>query len=330
LNGCLKERNEEIDFTKGILILLMVVFHTTYVGIFATQYDLIKTFVYSFHMPGFLVLSGFLTNVNKSVKKFVVDNCRKIVLPYLIFEFLYITALFLVGKIGLETTNHVNSFSVKEIFKYLFIAPTGTYWYLHTLIICNFAYYLSKRVAKNNMVNEVIICSIILFLFSCFINIAIDNFVYYIIGIISRNINEKYSKVVKKSWLSIIPVVIIAIRILPNLNRFSVYGIIITYLMLSLCLAIADKLMVKRNIFTYLGENSYSFVLFSPIFTVSFKILLKYFSQIDPSGILYIICMTIITIAGCLFVAYILTKIKIGYYILGVKKFYHPYKKAYA
>ncbi|GHV10652.1 hypothetical protein FACS189491_00570 [Spirochaetia bacterium] len=116
---------EEIDFIKGILILLMVLFHIRYVGIFEEQFNLLSTLVYSFHMPGFLVLSGFLTNFDKPAKRFFIDNCRKILIPFLVFEFLYVFALYIVQYFGIETTNHVERLDIVNVCKYLFVYPQG-------------------------------------------------------------------------------------------------------------------------------------------------------------------------------------------------------------
>lgn len=62
----MKERVVELDYLKCILILLMVLFHLAY---FSEKYPLLKQFVYAFHMPVFLILSGYLTNINKGTKK---------------------------------------------------------------------------------------------------------------------------------------------------------------------------------------------------------------------------------------------------------------------
>lgn len=56
------KRIEELDFLKSIFILLMVAFHLLY---FADHYPLLKQWVYTFHMPGFLLISGYLMPVNK-------------------------------------------------------------------------------------------------------------------------------------------------------------------------------------------------------------------------------------------------------------------------
>jgi hypothetical protein len=317
---------EEIDFTKGILILLMVLFHIRYVGIFEEQFNLLKTLVYSFHMPGFLVLSGFLTNFDKPVKKFFIDNCRKILIPFLVFEFLYIFALYIVQYFGIETSNHVERLDIINVCKYLFVHPTGTYWYLYTLFLCNVLYYLCRNLLKGYGINILIIFALVLYVFSLFTGLSIGNFIFYIIGIIIKNYNSQYSTAIKSSRLSIIPVIVIACIALPTLDGFSIYGVIITYLMLSFCLSLFIIMKNKKHFFVYLGQNSYAFVLFSPIFTVSCGIFLKYFVAFDTTGILYLVFASVFTIIGSLFVAFLVTKIKISYYLLGVKRFYKYYK----
>ena len=54
---------EELDFLKFVFITLMIAFHLTYIG---DTYPVAKKLVYTFHMPGFLLVSGYLFNVNKS------------------------------------------------------------------------------------------------------------------------------------------------------------------------------------------------------------------------------------------------------------------------
>ena len=49
----LKNRLQELDFSKGVLILLMVMFH---LGHFNLCYPNLTNCVYAFHMSGFLVI----------------------------------------------------------------------------------------------------------------------------------------------------------------------------------------------------------------------------------------------------------------------------------
>ena len=81
----MKERLNYIDRAKGILIILMVIGHVWQSGfVFDT--------IYTFHMPGFFIISGMLMHYTDSWKKpFGQFLCRK-VLSYGI-PFIWIEAL---------------------------------------------------------------------------------------------------------------------------------------------------------------------------------------------------------------------------------------------
>ena len=66
---------EELDFLKFVFITLMIAFHLTYIG---DTYPVAKQLVYTFHMPGFLLVSGYLFNVNKSWGCFWENNALDI------------------------------------------------------------------------------------------------------------------------------------------------------------------------------------------------------------------------------------------------------------
>ena len=57
----------QIDFLRCVFIVLMVLFHLVYIG---DSYPMAKQVVYTFHMPGFLLISGFLSNTDKQLKAF--------------------------------------------------------------------------------------------------------------------------------------------------------------------------------------------------------------------------------------------------------------------
>ena len=64
----MEHRIKELDYLKSIFILLMIVFHLVYIG---DKYPYIKQIVYTFHMSAFLIISGYLDNVQKDIKSFV-------------------------------------------------------------------------------------------------------------------------------------------------------------------------------------------------------------------------------------------------------------------
>lgn len=80
------ERIEELDYFKSIFILLMITFHLAYFG---DGYPYLKKFVYTFHMPGFLIISGYLMNINKTVRNYG-KTVLWLAIPYLVMETGYV------------------------------------------------------------------------------------------------------------------------------------------------------------------------------------------------------------------------------------------------
>ena len=80
------QRIKELDFLKGVLILLVISFHLVY---FEQLYPEIKQVVYTFHMPGFLLISGYLMNIRKEPKDFL-KTLLWLAIPYLVMESGYI------------------------------------------------------------------------------------------------------------------------------------------------------------------------------------------------------------------------------------------------
>ena len=61
------KHNTTIDFMRAILIVLMILIHIVNFG---TLYPDIKDGILSFLMPSFLVITGYLVNVDKPLCKF--------------------------------------------------------------------------------------------------------------------------------------------------------------------------------------------------------------------------------------------------------------------
>ena len=122
----LSGRMNEIDYLKCVCILLMVIFHLTYIG---DKYPYAKQVVYTFHMPIFLLISGYLTNIGKSIKEFL-KKYLWIFIPYAVMETSYAVASCL-----LPVRQGLKELSLPAVIEAIFVSPVGPYWYLHTLIL---------------------------------------------------------------------------------------------------------------------------------------------------------------------------------------------------
>lgn len=123
----------ELDYLKGILILLVISFHLVY---FEHLYPYAKQVVFSFHMPGFLLISGFLMNIGKAPRDFL-HTLLWLAVPYLFMEGGYIILASL-----LPINDHIDHLTAGVFLDRLILHPLGPPWYFHTLLICGGIYYL--------------------------------------------------------------------------------------------------------------------------------------------------------------------------------------------
>ena len=79
-------RIKELDYLKGVMIVLVITFHLVY---FEHLYPYAKQVVYTFHMPVFLIISGYLMNISKTWKDFLLTIVG-LAVPYLVMESGYV------------------------------------------------------------------------------------------------------------------------------------------------------------------------------------------------------------------------------------------------
>ncbi|SEA82131.1 Acyltransferase family protein [Prevotella sp. tc2-28] len=131
------QRIAEIDYLKGVMIILVVMFHLVALDI---AYPTVRMAVYTFHVSVFLIISGYLTNINKNPADYGRSILRLIV-PYIICETVYMLLLHLFGD-GVNATLSMDVLTLKDVAIRLLVYPVGAYWYLQVLIVCGIVYYL--------------------------------------------------------------------------------------------------------------------------------------------------------------------------------------------
>jgi len=96
------KRIHYIDFVKGIGIILVILGHISYIS------DTTRTFVVSFHMPLFFILSGMLICLRNEAERPVIETLKKkfrrMMIPYYIYSvigiLIYIVYYLLTGRDG--------------------------------------------------------------------------------------------------------------------------------------------------------------------------------------------------------------------------------------
>ena len=284
-------RIEELDYLKGILITLVVLFHLTY---FATEYTLTKQFVYTFHMPAFLVISGWLMNIEAPLPRFG-RMITKILLPYIVFEsgYIVISALKMVAV-------SIPELNVSTFLYHFFISPVGPYWFLHTLIICALVYKLWHTIFASSTSKQAI--AMVLTIWVLAQNVHIISFAsgcFFIAGAVLRRTNIHITNVLSPNILALIALAVLCTNPAFFVEE-SLSGIAIVYVMMSVML-LANNLSPHflRSKVCYIGERTLPIYLYSPLFTFLFKAFKLYFS-FDPTRFVFAIVATTCCIIGSL------------------------------
>lgn len=304
----MEHRIKELDYLKSILILLMVAFHLVYIG---DRYPYIKQIVYTFHMPAFLIISGYLANTQKDSNTFM-RKLLWIFIPYLCME----TGYVLMSHI-LPVRESVPEVSPSILLHKIFIKPLGPYWYLHTLIICSLIYYLAFRYTHMKTISQVIVLGLGLFAASYWGGIIVfANAIYFLAGAIIKQSKLPFTRIFQPSFLAPIPMILLCC--FPNnLDRGTLAGIVITYLAIITSLYAYSYLPKKmRQCSYFVGRNTLVIFLFSPIFTILCKMFLP-FLFFEPTGILFMMVSVTITVGGCIAIAWSMDKLHFSRFFFG-------------
>ena len=161
-----KRRIQWIDVSKGILAICVIVGHSKYVP------SKIIDFIFSFHIPSFFILSGFLSvySEEKNIYNFFLKKVKRILVPYLFF--------FLIGYFYWLTSCQFESKKAicqdKEwwhpfkgfLLGYgpdLYVSPG--LWFLPCLFITEIIYHTVKKKCKLNTDTTLLVFFILIVIF---------------------------------------------------------------------------------------------------------------------------------------------------------------------
>lgn len=164
-----KKRIDWIDIAKGIAIILMVIGHII-------PYNNLIVWIFSFHMPLFIILSGITYKIPKDKENLKINfkkYLKKLFLPY---------AITLLICTIIRVLKSVDVFSLdiffKELAKYFLwgngcdynflginFTGVGPIWFLITLFFSKLIFdFINYKASKNNLITNIIIYSFCLLL----------------------------------------------------------------------------------------------------------------------------------------------------------------------
>ena len=131
----INERSYLLDNLKGLLIVFVVIGH--FFDVWASKYFNIRfiyTFIYLFHMPCFIFISGYLT---KDPEKSRGNAFEKLLVPYIVMSILWKTYCTIFSIVLHGYSSKLLSFSI--------LNPAYGLWYLQALFIWR---YFLKDILK--------------------------------------------------------------------------------------------------------------------------------------------------------------------------------------
>lgn len=304
----MNKRIQELDFVKGVLILLVISFHLVW---FEQLHPDIKQVVYCFHMPGFLLISGYLMNISKEPRQFL-RTLLWLAVPYVVMEsgYIYMASI-------LPINEHIPLLTPWVYLKHLFLHPLGPYWYLHAIILCGATYYYIYNNVERGMATRFILIGIAYYVLSHVLGIlSFSSALYFLAGAILRQSGRDFVAFFRPSRLSVLVFALLAC-FSTGPTQASLNGVLIAYFAISSLLSIYTITPPKGGrVVCFLGRNSLMLYVFSPIFTVLCKRLVPYL-QFDPTGLVFLLVSLAFCVTGSLLIAWLMDLTRISRFFFG-------------
>lgn len=133
---------------------------------------------------------------------------------------------------------------------------------------------------------------------------------------LSKQSKLPFTQIFQPSFLALIPIMLLC-YFPNNLDRGTLAGIAITYLVIIISLYAHNYLPKDIKEYSYfIGRNTLVIVLFSPIFTILCKLFLP-FLFFDSTGMLFMVISVIVTINGCIAIAWSMDKLHFSRFFFG-------------
>lgn len=317
----MKQRNTDIDWIRAILIILMILIH---IVSFGNAYPQLKAGILSFMMPTFLIITGYLVNIEKSPKE-MGRYLMCLALPYVIM----VTG-FSVLSYFMPVRDGITELSLSQICEKIFVTSIGPYWFIQTMIICGILYYVSfkgaiwgtLRQGKTTMstTTSLFIFATLLLLLSKTPALSPSVATYYFIGAVLRQCHIGFDRIFRPS-----PVALLLWINLLGLEEWYDWGTLAIVFSCWCCISslmwihslikrLQDNVSVRKTEDTllYMGRNTLPIYLFHPIFTMAAKFYHPLFNW-DRSEICFALVTIFIAIAGSIGIAKMMEKTHLAY-----------------
>lgn len=219
------KKNRQFVILTLFAMILVVAGHSGMNDEFKTLW--IRRWIYSFHMPLFFLISGYIFSLTTPEKKlramsyigFIKKKAVRLLIPFLFVN----TAIFIIKATLIgdkEMMQHPTTLSIDDFIHTTLFAPQGYLWFLPALFMIFLFVFILYRVLRKNYSGgsgyaigigvAVIVFSVLSVTLPTvqFMQIfqAIYYMTYFLIGMLYQEYSDPVNKFLKKYWLVIVPV----------------------------------------------------------------------------------------------------------------------------
>lgn len=324
------KRIKEIDFIKGILILLVYLNHSVlYFPIdFRTEYlgcKIITHIAGSFYMPCFFIVSGFLFySSNKSYFTVLKDKIKRLAIPYFL-----ICGITLCVKLANPSLAFVSKSSLSD-YLYYYLLDGGDRWFVYVL----FGIFLFVAPVKRFIVQSTFcIIASILFVYTLLdtkvfnavpaIPLFLDYGRYFLLGFLVKKYYSSIRVYLQTNWINFLVLFIVFNVIISNLYSSRYFSLILPIIgsvsLFAICIYYCDS-ESNQYFISYVnkvGQYSLQFYLLNGCILMPLRYLLvNILGIVNPWIVVPFLFVSMLVIAHILvvfFERYKFSRILLGY-----------------
>ena len=322
-----------LDYGKALAIYLVVLAHT---AIFKP----VEAFIYTFHMPFFFFMSGYLFSFDKypSYLQFAKRRFKQLIIPYVILNLItYLLWFFVLRKVGDDANEAVSVFSpliAAVVVNAKAMVHDVPLWFLAALFVVENLYYLLYKNKRYNAIVTAILFVIVVInttfnplrLPFC-LDIALVALLFYRLGCVLKEKGDK----IFKPYLFVVSVVVMTLVFIfngkvamhtntyNNIFMFVIGGASGCYFMSYIC-KMLQGLFGERKFVCAIAKDTLLICAFHLIIFAVLKGVMLYVFKIDPSiltGTVFLnVIFAFISMMICVGVSIMLDKLNLKRFVI--------------